>query len=559
MATKVGDTVPGLYRYQTADGREVQYGDPTINKGALTGAKFLGRQGDPNATDPLAVAPASGGGTSTVRRYTSDLPAGSFGVELNADGTPKTFGEADAQAIRDKTAAEMAARLNAVEEIFKPRIAAEEQAGRYRVGQTRAYEARGGLIGSPRGGAQGAKTEGFNKQLMDQLMAEKGQAIQAVYDKIDSRADERIAAERERVKGNIDAYFAYLEKNKTGARDDIKTLASGGIPLDQLDEADVLDLMKDAGFDSRVLFDSFYNSQKPAPLKVKYTYDTRKDGTVIRMGDDGTVKIMDDIKLPPEIDAQFITADNGDILFVDKNDPVNADGSAKYKSLGNFAKPKDGGGSGEDSINNLDRSAPDFMQKVLQGSKGGKPPTVTERTALSKGFNVINQIGTLQSLIGKEQTGPILGTIRGNNPYDEKAQAISAQLTSIVPNLARGVYGEVGVLTDADIANYSKTLPNLKSTEAVRNAILGLTLRSVLNSIDNQLEVSAASGLDVSGFESKYTDLQNRVKAIEKEIGVTSGQKVIKAVGPDGDVTEFDELDEADRKALKEAGYTITE
>lgn len=65
------------------------------------------------------------------------------------------------------------------------------------------------------------------------------------------------------------------------------------------------------------------------------------------------------------------------------------------------------------------------------------------------------------------------------NPYNTDAQVLKAQLSSLIPNLARGVYGEVGVLTDQDIQNYAKTIPNLTSTEDVNKAVLAMTLDTI--------------------------------------------------------------------------------
>lgn len=151
---------------------------------------------------------------------------------------------------------------------------------------------------------------------------------------------------------------------------------------------------------------------------------------------------------------------------------------------------------------------------IIKASAGGTK--VTEATALSfeKAANVIGQIGDLQTDIDKEATGPIWGTIRTLNPYDTKAQKIKAELQSIVPNLARGIYGEVGVLTDNDINNYSKTLPNLKSTEDVRNAILGITMRSIQRSLENKIKVQAGLGYDVSGLGTFYNEIKDKADSI---------------------------------------------
>ncbi len=167
-----------------------------------------------------------------------------------------------------------------------------------------------------------------------------------------------------------------------------------------------------------------------------------------------------------------------------------------------------------------------FAQSLLR-TAGGKPPVASERQSLTKSFLVVDQLDTLQSAISDESTGPILGIVRSKNPFDVKAQQIKAQLTSIVPNLARGVFGEVGVLTDTDVALYAQTLPNLNNPLKVRNAILGITLKTVQRSIENQLEVLGASGIDVSGFANKYQRLTDTVNRIEDEIGVNGEKETI--------------------------------
>lgn len=158
-----------------------------------------------------------------------------------------------------------------------------------------------------------------------------------------------------------------------------------------------------------------------------------------------------------------------------------------------------------------------FIKKLLD-SAGGKPITDTFAQSLNKGLSVLGQLGVLQTNIKDVATGPIVGAFRGANPWDTNAQVIKAQLNAIVPNLARGVYGEVGVLTDNDVAQYSKTLPNLKSTEDIRNAVLGITIDLIGKSIKRTLEVNAANQKDVSGFVDLYTEMQNTRDSIFQNI-----------------------------------------
>jgi len=148
------------------------------------------------------------------------------------------------------------------------------------------------------------------------------------------------------------------------------------------------------------------------------------------------------------------------------------------------------------------------IEGIMKASAGGKDVDATTVTSFEKAFNVIGQLGDLQKSITNEATGPIMGIIRSNNPYDAKASLIQAQLTALVPNLARGIYGEVGVLTDNDVKLYSQTLPNLKSTEEVRDLILAATVRSVQRSIENKIKVQAGLGRDVSGLINSYGEIK---------------------------------------------------
>lgn len=159
------------------------------------------------------------------------------------------------------------------------------------------------------------------------------------------------------------------------------------------------------------------------------------------------------------------------------------------------------------------KSSDPFVQELLK-SKGGKALTDTTIQKLDKGLSTLGQLGVLQANIQGTKTGPIQGAFRGKNPWDTNAQTIKAQLNAIVPNLARGVYGEVGVLTDNDIKTYSKTLPNLTSTQAVRDAVLYITLDMIGKSIKSTLNVNRSAGRDVSGFVDIYTEMQNTKNSI---------------------------------------------
>lgn len=181
-----------------------------------------------------------------------------------------------------------------------------------------------------------------------------------------------------------------------------------------------------------------------------------------------------------------------------------------------------------------------------------KEPSDTFTTSMEKLGTVLGQIGVLQENIsqgayydenGKKHTfntGPIEGAFRGLNPWDTKAQTIKAQLNAIVPNLARGIYGEVGVLTDNDIKNYAKTLPNLKSTEDIRNAVLYITVDMIKKNAEIKIKNQAAAQRDMSGYKDYYKEIVNASNEILTKLpgssrpGGTNTDNMVEGIGPDG-------------------------
>ena len=88
----------------------------------------------------------------------------------------------------------------------------------------------------------------------------------------------------------------------------------------------------------------------------------------------------------------------------------------------------------------------------------------------------------------------------------------------MTPMLARGIYGEVGVLTDNDIRLYQQTIPNLTQTDDVKKAVLALTLRTVRNGIKDQIEINAGAGRDLSGLADKYQALEDKIAELDASI-----------------------------------------
>lgn len=168
--------------------------------------------------------------------------------------------------------------------------------------------------------------------------------------------------------------------------------------------------------------------------------------------------------------------------------------------------------------------AGDFSN-YMASTAGGRDVSDTEVANIAKSFTVLDQINDLNASLSGLDTGPLLGVLRSNNPYDVKAQAVKAQLQAIIPSLARGTYGEVGVLTDADIQNYAQTLPNLTQPQDLQKAVLAMTVKTIQRSLENKIKSLAAAHRDVSGYSTLYADLQRTADSLLGSIGsgTTSG------------------------------------
>lgn len=215
------------------------------------------------------------------------------------------------------------------------------------------------------------------------------------------------------------------------------------------------------------------------------------------------------------------------------------------------------------------RKSGDIEGMMRSSAVYDKEPSDTFLQSMEKTISVLGQLGILQESLfadkaegldatGKREmisTGPIVGTFRSKNPWDTKAQTIKAQLNAIVPNLARGVYGEVGVLTDNDIKVYSKTIPNLSSTKDIINAVLYITVDLIRRNIENKIKNQAAGQRDMSGFAETYKDVQEQADEILMQItGANKKSIKIKNVKT-GEIDDY--FGDLTPEEAKQAGYEI--
>lgn len=137
----------------------------------------------------------------------------------------------------------------------------------------------------------------------------------------------------------------------------------------------------------------------------------------------------------------------------------------------------------------------------------GKPMTSSEVEKLTQLDSVGYSLGVLEQRLDKipeRERGPIFGKVRTANPYDVDAQEVQNIITSITPGLARGVFNEVGVLTEPDMQRYMSLLPNPKTPPALAKRNLANLREKLAEEKISTIDNMRKAGMDVTGFEEDY-------------------------------------------------------
>ena len=99
--------------------------------------------------------------------------------------------------------------------------------------------------------------------------------------------------------------------------------------------------------------------------------------------------------------------------------------------------------------------------------------------------------------------GEVAGKIMRLAGQDQDIAAFESGIQRLIPKLARGVYGEVGVLTDADLENYRKTVASLSQSPEANEIVLAETQALIARAMRNKLEELAGRGYNVSQYGAR--------------------------------------------------------
>ncbi len=137
----------------------------------------------------------------------------------------------------------------------------------------------------------------------------------------------------------------------------------------------------------------------------------------------------------------------------------------------------------------------------------------------------VERIQELINDLGKQ--GPAVGRFRSANPFDDKVVELNQIITQTVPGLARGIFKEVGVLTDADVVRYTSTIanPNLTKSQALT------ATRNLLDLIDDSLDIQVTT-FESLGFDTgEFNEL---IKTDRPNAGINiSDEELINKLSPE--------------------------
>lgn len=164
-----------------------------------------------------------------------------------------------------------------------------------------------------------------------------------------------------------------------------------------------------------------------------------------------------------------------------------------------------------------------------------------QETSLQKSLQAVKDVERIQGLLFNEdgspkiKTGPIqkfIAAFKAGTVGDKDVSALKAAINGAVPNLARGVFGEVGVLTDQDIKNYIKIMPNMGDQEATNKVLADALQRMVNKSIVSRVESYAKQRINVAPYLEDYRKAKAALKATSVEsngVPVFSDKEALKA------------------------------
>lgn len=142
---------------------------------------------------------------------------------------------------------------------------------------------------------------------------------------------------------------------------------------------------------------------------------------------------------------------------------------------------------------------------------GLKPLTPPQILNINEGNAIPGTLDRISEVINTNKSlfSPIIGKIRQQNPYDEQARVVDAEMRAASQQFGRFMEG--GVLRKEDEEKYRKMFPQITDTPKIANGKL-----KVINDLMRRKQESDIKALKVQGFDLAGLDLPMKQNTIEQ-------------------------------------------
>jgi hypothetical protein len=175
-----------------------------------------------------------------------------------------------------------------------------------------------------------------------------------------------------------------------------------------------------------------------------------------------------------------------------------------------------------------------FTKKTKTGTEtyekegSGSQMSDTMVTKLAAYSSLKDSIKDIEEQVKDMTRGPIVGVLREKNPYDVAAQKLNKLVESVVPGLAKTVFNEVGVLTDADVLRYKAMVPNVKTEAELADGLLDMLNKKIASGYESTLNAAEDAKIDVSGFRARQAKEKAATDKTTEQAGLLDEIKALR-------------------------------
>ena len=313
-------------------------------------------------------------------------------------------------------------------------------------------------------------------------------------------------------------FTAYQVRSK--AASDAFASGQGKIPIYNSAFASEIADGKMTPVDQNALRKEVFEGRIDGPEMLKIRQAQYADSLKKHLSESPVPGIMLDIIGVPTLQALRDEGRTPSIGDIEKLETFNKKYAEKDKSL--FSNVTDVRGKmvlsemNEDSLTQADETE---LKALLSSAKGIDDILGMLGSGNHQDFKVGDRVITTEDFnrVGSVFEDGINLISAGTYQENIDRTAFRAKVQSLVANIAKGVFGETGVLTNEDFAKYEALLATPKNTNEANLILSNMLLDTIRDKAGNLFGNAAANGKDVSGYIDVYNSMQGFASMTETE------------------------------------------